>query len=77
MERTQLFGMLIIAGTALEMMLFLWGILRRSYMAVALPVLGAMAALNLLTLWVGWTMLTTEAEMPEEGLELEPEETDV
>jgi hypothetical protein len=72
MERTQLFGLLIVAGTALEMILFLWGIVRRSYMAVALPVLGAMTALNLLTLWVGWTMLTTEAEMPEEGgLELE------
>ena len=72
MERTQLFGLIIIAGTALEMILFLWGIVRRSYMAVALPVLGAMTALNLLTLWVGWTMLTTEAEMPEEGsLELE------
>ena len=65
MERTQLFGLIIIAGTAMEMMLFLWGIVRRSYMAVALPVLGAMTALNLLTLWVGWTMLTTEAEMPE------------
>ncbi|MCJ7831518.1 MAG: hypothetical protein MUP86_03245 [Dehalococcoidia bacterium] len=74
MERTQLFGLLIVAGTALEMILFLWGIVRRSYMAVALPVLGAMTALNLLTLWVGWTMLTTEAEMPEEeGLELELE----
>jgi len=79
MERTQLFGLLIEAGTALEMILFLWGIVRRSYMAVALPVLGAMTALNLLTLWVGWTMLTTEAEMPEEGsleLELESEGTE-
>jgi len=72
MERTQLFGLLIVAGTALEMILFLWGIVRRSYMAVALPVLGAMTARNLLTLWVGWTMLTTEAEMPEaEEFELE------
>ena len=72
MERTQLFGLLIVAGTAVEMILFLWGIVRRSYMAVALPVLGAMTALNLLTLWVGWTMLTTEAEMSEaEEFEME------
>lgn len=72
MERTQLFGLLIISGTALEMMVFLWGIVRRSYMAVALPVLGAMMALNLLTIWVGWTMLTTEPEMSEaEEFELE------
>jgi hypothetical protein len=75
MERTQLFGLLIISGTAMEMILFLWGIVRRSYMAVALPVLGAMMALNLLTLWVGWTMLTTEAEMPEtEEFEMEAAE---
>jgi len=72
MERTQLFGLLIISGTALEMIFFLWGIVRRSYMAVALPVLGAMMALNLLTIWVGWTMLTTEPEMSEaEEFELE------
>lgn len=72
MERTQLFGLILIAGTALEMILFLWGIVRRSYMAVALPVLGAMTALNLLTLWVGWTMLTTESEMSEaEEFEME------
>jgi hypothetical protein len=31
-----------------------------------------MTALNLLTLWVGWTMLTTEAEMSEaEEFEME------
>jgi hypothetical protein len=72
MERTQLFGLIIIAGTALEMIFFLWGIVRRSYMAVALPILGAMMALNLLTIWVGWTMLTTEPEMSEaEEFELE------
>lgn len=73
MDKTQLFGLMIIAGTAVEMMLFLWGIVRRSYMAVALPVMFALTALNLLTIWVGWTMLTTEPEMPEiEELEAEP-----
>lgn len=65
MERSQTFGLLIIAVSAIEMMLFLWGVVRRSYLALALPVLAAMTALNLLTIWVGWTMLTTESEMPE------------
>jgi len=75
MERSQTFGLLIIAVSVIEMMLFLWGIARRSYLALALPLLGAMAALNLLTIWVGWTMLTTETEMPEmEELEQEVEE---
>jgi hypothetical protein len=75
MDRPQMFGLLIIAGTALEMLLFLYGIVRRSYLAVAIPVLGALAALDLLAIWVGWTMLTTEPEMPElEELEQEPAE---
>jgi hypothetical protein len=65
MERSQTFGLLIIAVSAIEMMLFLLGVVRRSYLALALPVLAAMSALNLLTIWVGWTMLTTEAELPE------------
>ena len=65
MERSQTFGLLIIAVSAIEMMLFLLGVVRRSYLALALPVLAAMTALNLLTIWVGWTMLTTESELPE------------
>lgn len=75
MERSQTFGLLIIAVSVVEMMLFLWGIARRSYLALALPLLCAMTALNLLTIWVGWTMLTTETETPEmEELEQEVEE---
>jgi uncharacterized membrane protein YesL len=75
MDRPQMFGLLIIAGSMLEMLIFLYGIVRRSYMAVAIPVLGALAAINLLAIWVGWTMLTTEPEMPEvEELEEMPAE---
>jgi hypothetical protein len=58
-------GMLIMAGAALEMLLFLYGAARRSYMAVALPVMAAVAAVSALAFWVGWTLLTTEEEIPE------------
>jgi hypothetical protein len=73
MDRTQLTGVLIMVGTAVELVLFVIGVMRRSYLAIALPVMGAMAALSALAVWIGWTMFTTEAELPEP--EFEEEET--
>jgi hypothetical protein len=75
MDRSRTTGMLIMAGAALEMLLFLYGAARRSYMAVALPVMAAVTAVSALAFWVGWTLLTTEDEIPE--LEGEPESTTV
>ncbi|MGD0765960.1 MAG: hypothetical protein ABR978_06600 [Dehalococcoidia bacterium] len=72
MDKSQMFGLLIIAGTMVEMLVFLFGVVRRSYMALAIPMLAALTAVNLLAVWVGWTMLTTEPELPEE-LEFEGE----
>lgn len=71
LDRTQLTGVLIMVGAAVELALFLVGIVRRSYLAVALPVMGAMAALSALAFWVGWTMFTTESELPEPEFEEE------
>jgi hypothetical protein len=65
MGRSQTTGLLIMAGAALEMLLFLYGAARRSYMAVALPVMAAVAAVSALAFWVGWTLLSTEEEIPE------------
>ena len=65
MDRSQTTGILIMAGAVLEMLLFLYGAARRSYMAVALPVMTAVAAVSALAFWVGWTLLTTEEEAPE------------
>lgn len=72
-DRTQLTGVLIMIGAAVELLIFLFGVVRRSYLAVALPVLGAMAALSALAFWIGWTMFTTEPELPEP--EFEEQET--
>jgi hypothetical protein len=63
MEKSQMFGLLIIVGVMVEMSIFLFGILRRSYLALAVPLLFAIGAVNLLAMWVGWTMLTTEPEI--------------
>lgn len=62
-------GGLIIAGAVLELLAFLYGLSRRSYLAVAVPMAVAMAGLAALAVWVGWTMLTVEADMPEPELE--------
>jgi len=72
MERSQTTGVLIMAGAVLQMMIFLWAATRRSYMAVALPMMAALAALSAFAFWIGWTMFTTESEL-EEGLEEEEE----
>jgi hypothetical protein len=70
MSRAQTTGIVLIAGAALQMLLFLYGAMRRSYLALALPVALAMMALTVLTFWVGWTMLTIEED--DEELAVEP-----
>ncbi|HWC29804.1 MAG TPA: hypothetical protein VG845_06960 [Dehalococcoidia bacterium] len=68
MSRAQKTGMLLIAGAALEMLLFLYGTMRRSYLALALPLTAAMTALTALTVWVGWTMMTLEEEAEDDAI---------
>jgi hypothetical protein len=69
MNRAQKTGVILIAAAALEMLLFLYGALRRSYLAIALPMTAAMTALTALTFWVGYTMLTLEEEPDEDVVE--------
>jgi hypothetical protein len=68
MSRAQKTGLLLIAGAALEMLLFIYGATRRSYLALALPMTAAMAALTALTFWVGWTMLVMEEEAEDDAI---------
>ncbi len=62
-------GGLIIAGAVLQLLAFLYGLSRRSYLALAAPVAVAIAGLAALAVWVGWTMMTVEADMPEPELD--------
>ncbi|HTE83690.1 MAG TPA: hypothetical protein VK821_03085 [Dehalococcoidia bacterium] len=73
MDRSQTTGTLIMAGAALQLLLFVIGLMRKSYLAIAMPVTGAMAALSALAFWVGWTMLTTPADMPDEDYAAAPD----
>ncbi|HXH22671.1 MAG TPA: hypothetical protein VNN10_11625 [Dehalococcoidia bacterium] len=63
--RAQITGRIVVALACLQMLLFVYGVLRKSYLALALPVTVAMTALTALGFWVGWTMMTMEEE-PEE-----------
>ncbi len=72
MERSQSVGTILMAVSALQMLVFTLGMLRRSYLAVALPVLTAMGAVSGLIFWVGYTMMSMEPDLAD--LELESEE---
>ena len=72
MDRSRITGGLIIGGAAVELVLFLYGVARRSYLALAIPVTAAVAGLSAVAMWVGWTMLTTVTDMPEPELEEPP-----
>ncbi len=68
MEGSQRLGAIIMLATIFEMMVFMWAVSRRSYLAVALPVTLVLGSLNALAFWIGWTMFTA-AEEEEEELE--------
>ena len=59
-SRTQ--GLLICGGSALAGVLFLIGLLAKSWWAVAIPVGVLLAFVLGLTFWVGWTIATIQVE---------------
>ncbi len=69
MSRAQKTGVILIIAAAFEMLLFLYGAMRRSYLALALPMAAAMTALTAVAVWVGWTMLTVEDDEDEDVVE--------
>ena len=69
MERSQTLGMILMAGSALQMLVFTLGVLRRSYLAVALPVLAAISGVSAVLFWIGYTMVNMEPDLAELDLE--------
>ena len=63
-ERSHTAGMIICAVSVVTGLLFLMGVLRRSYMALALPVtVGFLGALYI-SFWIGRALITTPIEPP-------------
>lgn len=75
MERSQTTGLIIMIVAVFQMILFLWAMLRRSYLALALPVMSALTAVSALAFWIGWTMFTAGTEELEEAEEELPPES--
>ncbi len=72
MERSNSLGTILMAVSGLQLLVFTMGMLRRSYIAVALPVFTAMVGISGLLFWIGYTMANMEPEISE--LDLEEEE---
>ena len=73
MERSQTIGAVLMAVSGLQMLIFTLGMMRRSYLAIALPVLAATAAISGLLFWVGYTMVNMEPDMVELDMDEEPQ----
>ena len=65
MGRSKQLGTLLMIGAAVQALLMIVGTMRRSYLAVALPVLAAVGVISALAFWVGWTMSNTEPDLAE------------
>jgi hypothetical protein len=65
MERSRQLGNMLMAGSAFAALVMLIGVLRRSYLVLALPVLAATGIITALMFWVGWTMANTDDDMAE------------
>ncbi len=73
MGRSKQLGTIMMIGAAIQALFMIVGMMRRSYLAIALPVVAATTLISALAFWVGWTMVNTEADLAElEEQELVP-----
>ncbi len=73
MERSQSIGTALMAVSALQVLVLAFGMLRRSYLAIALPVMVATTAISGLLFWIGYTMVNMEPDLAELDMEEEEE----
>jgi hypothetical protein len=65
MGRSRELGMVLMAVSAVQMLFMLVGMMRRSYLVIALPVVTGVGVICALAFWVGWTMANTEPDLAE------------
>jgi hypothetical protein len=63
-ERSHTAGMIICAISAITGLIFVMGVLRRSYMALALPVTAGFLGALYISFWIGRALVTTPIEPP-------------
>ena len=69
MQTSRLVGGLICVLVVVIGAVFVWGIVVRSYWAVAIPVVIGFLGMLTLGFWIGWTMAATRIEPPPEAAE--------
>ena len=62
----------MMGAAVLELLLFLRGLSRRSYAAVAIPVALLVVVISALAFWTGWTLLTVRDELEDLEFAVEP-----
>ncbi len=63
-ERSHFYGLIICAITVLTGVMFLGGVMRRSYWALALPVTGGFLGALYVAFWIGRALIATPLEPP-------------
>ena len=63
-ERSHFYGMIICATTIAGALVFLTGVMRRSYLALALPVTGGFLGALYVAFWIGRALIATPIEPP-------------
>ena len=69
MQKSRVVGGLICLLMVVVGIAFVWGIVIRSYWAVAIPVVIGFLGMLSLGYWIGWTMAVTKIEPPPEATE--------
>ena len=63
-ERSHFYGMIICATTIFAALVFLTGVMRRSYWALALPVTAGFLGALYVAFWIGRALIATPIEPP-------------
>ncbi len=65
MGRSRELGMILMIASTVQMLFMVVGMMRRSYLVIALPVVTAVGIVSALAFWVGWTIVNTEPDLAE------------
>ena len=63
-ERSRTYGLMICGASVATAFIFLIGVLRKSYWAVAMPVTAGFLGALYVAFWIGRALLTTPVEPP-------------
>ena len=63
-ERSQMYGLAICGASAVAALVFLVGVLRKSYWALAMPVIVGFLGALYVAFWIGRALITTPLEPP-------------